>query len=221
MLLRMKELPDLDKRSERFKYARKHFTNFTQKQVADAFGVTPQAVSQWERGEDAPSTRNLENMATLYEVPMDWLTQRPGAHVVTQAGAQATRVPLISRVQAGNWSTAWNPYEPGQAETFLYTDIQVSDQVFALEIEGTSMEPEFRQGDTVVIDPRISPRPGDFVVAKIQGEDEATFKKYRPRESGVIELVPLNNDWPILTIDEKNPGTIIGPMIEHRRYRRR
>lgn len=221
MLMRMKELPDLDKRSERYKFARTSLTDFTQKQVADIFGVTPQAVSQWERGEDAPGVESLVKMSDLYGVPMDWLTRRPGAHVVTPGGMQATRVPLISRIKAGLWSPSWTPYEHGHADTFLYTDVQVSDQVFALEIDGASMEPEFRSGDAVIIDPRTVPRPGDYVVAKIDNDDEATFKKYRPKGNGVIELVPLNEDWPVLIIDAVNQGKIIGTMIEHRRFRRR
>lgn len=221
MLLKMKELPALEKSNERFRFARTALTKLTQKQVADAFGVSPQAVSQWERGEDAPTARNLEKMAELYNVPMDWLTRRPGSHIMGNTERKGARVPLVSRIAAGLWSPTWNPYEPGYSDSFLHTDQQISDQAFALELDGSSMEPEFRSGDTVIIDPRVTARPGDFVAAKIDDHDEATFKKYRPRGGGVIELVPLNPDWPILVIDSDHPGTIIGTMVEHRRYRRR
>lgn len=219
--MEMLELPDLEKRSERYKFARQNFTKLNQKEAAAALGVSPQAVSQWERGDDAPSRENLVKMSDLYGVPMDWLTKRPGTHVATPSGSQATRVPMISKIKAGLWSPSWSPYEPGDGDSFLYTDMRVSDQVFALEIDGSSMEPEFHDGDTVIIDPGVAPRPGDYVVAKLQADDEATFKKYRPRGVGVIELVPLNEDWPTLKIDESSPGTIVGTMIEHRRYRRK
>ena len=71
----------------------------------------------------------------------------------------------------------------------------------------------------------VQPRPGDFVVAKRDSDLSATFKKYRIRnqdEQGrdVIELTPLNPDWPTLMIDRDNPGRIVGTMVEHRRYRR-
>jgi SOS-response transcriptional repressor LexA len=61
------------------------------------------------------------------------------------------------------------------------------------------------------------------VVAK-NSQEEATFKKYRPRgvnEQGeqVIELVPLNDDFPSLRSDY-TPLQIIGTMMEHRRYRK-
>lgn len=221
-MLIMKELPSLPKRSSRFRFAREQVVpKMTQKAAAERLGVSPQAVSQWERGEDAPSRENLVKMAGLYGVPMDWLTIRPGAHIYTSSGVQAARVPLISRVKAGTWSPTWSPYEPGDGETLLYTDMKISDQTFALEIEGDSMEPEFHEGDTVIIDPKVTARPGDFVVAKLESSEEATFKKYRPRSENLIELVPLNGDWPVLVIDPDHPGTIIGTMIEHRRYRRR
>jgi len=87
------------------------------------------------------------------------------------------------------------------------------------------MEPEFQAGDVIIVDPNIQPRPGDFVVAKLDGEEKATFKKYRDRGSDqdgtrVIELVPSNPDYPTLRIDSRNPGKIIATMVEHRRRRR-
>jgi SOS-response transcriptional repressor LexA len=87
------------------------------------------------------------------------------------------------------------------------------------------MELEFQPGDKVIIDPEVKPQPGDFVVAKRDDDEEATFKKYRVRnqdEDGrsVIELTPLNSDWPTLMIDQDNPGNIVGTMVEQRRYRR-
>ena len=85
------------------------------------------------------------------------------------------------------------------------------------------MEPDFKEGDAVVIDPEVSPLPGDFVVAK-NGEEEALFKKYRPRGimngSDVFELVPLNEDFPTIRSDQEEVR-IIGTMVEHRRYRKR
>ena len=85
------------------------------------------------------------------------------------------------------------------------------------------MEPEFKEGDTIIIDPDIKPSPGDYVVAR-NADQEATFKKYRPRGRNaqgidVIELVPLNEDYPILRSDV-SPLEIIGTLVEHRRYRK-
>jgi SOS-response transcriptional repressor LexA len=84
------------------------------------------------------------------------------------------------------------------------------------------MRPEFREGDVVVIDPAIVPRPGDFVVGSSQ--HGATFRKYRPRGPNangeeVFELAPLNEDYPSMRSDI-TAITLVGTMVEHRRYRR-
>ena len=118
-----------------------------------------------------------------------------------------------------------DPYAPGGGEDYLSSDARVGPHAFALVIEGDSMTPEFRPGDKVIIDPTVAPRPGEYVVAKRHKDQRATFKKYRlrgqdSRGRDMIELVPLNLDWPTLVIDADNPGAIIGTMVEHRRYRR-
>lgn len=119
---------------------------------------------------------------------------------------------------------AVDAYSLGDAAEWLLTDLELSPSAFALRIKGDSMLPEFREGDTVIIDPAVTPLPGDYVVAK-NDDNEATFKKYRPRglnEQGqpVFELVPLNEDYPSLRSDRSNLQ-IIGTMVEHRRYRKR
>lgn len=134
------------------------------------------------------------------------------------------RIPLISCVQAGAMTEALDPYEVGDGADWILTDLDLSSNAFALRIKGESMLPEFKEGDTVIIDPHVEPIPGDFVVAK-NGENEATFKKYRPRglnEQGrqVFELIPLNEDYPPMRSD-LSPIRIIGTMVEHRRYRKR
>jgi SOS-response transcriptional repressor LexA len=129
---------------------------------------------------------------------------------------------LISYVQAGLWREVVDPYAPGAGDDELLTQLSLGPHAFALTIHGTSMLPEFREGDIILVDPDVLPTPGDFVVAR-NAENEATFKKYRSRgvnERGenIIELVPLNPDFPTLRSDT-TPIQIIGTMMEHRRYR--
>lgn len=142
---------------------------------------------------------------------------------VAPAPMGGRRVPVITSIQAGMWAEIVDSFQPGDAGDWLLTDIDLSDSAFALDIRGNSMEPEFKDGDRVIIDPEIAPQPGDFVAAK-NGEQEATFKKYRPRGMDahgniIFELVPLNDDYPTLRSDVQ-PIRIVGTMVEHRKYRR-
>lgn len=135
-------------------------------------------------------------------------------------------LPVISFVQAGQWSSAMDPYSAGDGFAEIRADMPVSAHAFALEIRGTSMLSRFEEGDRIIIDPEVEPMPGDFVVAKQDTEDAATFKQYRPRGTDnrgkpVIDLRPLNDVWPTITLDTRNPGRIIGVMTEHHTYRRK
>lgn len=141
------------------------------------------------------------------------------------------RVPVLSYVQAGAMTEAGCVDLAQVYDEYITTDLDLSEQAFALEIKGDSMiappgsgEESFNEGDRIIVDCTVTPLPGDFVVAR-NGEHEATFKKYRPRgvdEQGrdVFELVPLNPDYPTIRSD-RQPVQIIGVMVEHRRYRRK
>lgn len=50
---------------------------------------------------------------------------------------------------------------------YIMTDTDMSEFTFALRIEGDSMEPDFKEGDIIIVDPELEPIPGEFVVAKM------------------------------------------------------
>jgi len=58
--------------SERLTNARKE-KGFTQSDVAEKLNVSFQAVSLWERGETTPEIDKLADIASLYQVSLDWL----------------------------------------------------------------------------------------------------------------------------------------------------
>lgn len=199
-----------------------------QSALAKELGASPQTIHNWElRG---ISKQGLVNAQRVIGVSASWLETGQGTMAlagmqnVAPAPADTRPIPLISYVQAGSWTDVVDSYEPGDAGDYLLTDLELSGSAFALEIKGDSMLPEFKPGDRVIIDPAVVPQPGDYVVAK-NGDNEATFKKYRPREVNqhgdlVFELVPLNEDYPSMRSDVTSIR-ILGTMVEHRKYRKR
>ena len=208
-------------------------------ELARRVGISHASVSKWESGLNQPKGRYLNDLAAALGVTVDWLLTgdgeargqpvpeaMPGYHNVEPAVIpQGTRVPVLSYVQAGHWhemceqATAFD----GNVE-YVTAGVDVGPCGFGLWLRGKSMEPFFKEGDLIIVDPDEAPQPGDFVVAK-NGSEEATFKKYRPRgidESGqeVFELVPLNDDFPTMHSDRQHVQ-IIGVMVEHRSYRKR
>ena len=61
------------------------------------------------------------------------------------------------------------------------------------EVCGDSMEPVFREGDIIFVDPGLDANSGDYVIAK--NGDEATFKQFVVDGPKML-LKPLNNRHP-------------------------
>jgi phage repressor protein C with HTH and peptisase S24 domain len=71
---------------------------------------------------------------------------------------------------------------------------------FALEISGNSMEPLYRDGDTIVVSPAAGIRKGDRVVVKTS-QGEVMAKQLQRRTAHKVELQSLNPDHAIRDID--------------------
>jgi SOS-response transcriptional repressor LexA len=211
---------------QRIRHARQR-ASMTQHTLGNFCGVSRAAVAQWENGTTHPSLKHLQLAADAMGVWVSQLTGEEDASDTTPNNQPAPRgwpVPVIDYVTAGSWGTINDPYPPGRGMDVLITEQKVGADTFALAVHGNSMEDTFHDGDKIIVDPDVSPQPGDFVVAKLDDLAEATFKKYRPRGTDaegqpMIDLVPLNEDWPVLKIDSRNPGRIIGTVIEYRGYR--
>ena len=198
----------------------------TQNAVAKAVGVSRAAVTQWENGLTKPKGEYIHALAKLYGCTTGYILhgEDSGVGNVIPAPIGLRQIPIISYVQAGCWTESCDCRAmDGSIET-INTDLDLGSMAFALSVRGDSMAPEIQEGDVVVIDPDVDPLPGDIVAAK-NGSHEATLKQYRPRgtnEQGqeYFELVPLNSVYPTMRSDHHHV-TIIGVMMEHRRYRKK
>lgn len=196
-------------------------------EVAEHFKVKPPSVQDWVRR----GTIGKEKLPQLWAYfsgvvgPAHWgLENFPSDANVVAVSSGKRPYPVISLIQAGAVKEISDPYAAGDGYDIEYGDDEWSRWTFALEISGKSMEPDFKNGDRVLIDPDIAPRPGDFVAAR-NHKQEATFKKYRVRGidangAEIFELVPLNPDFETMRSDAQSL-VIIGVMVEHRRKYRR
>ena len=215
--------------------ARRVALKMTQRELSAATGYSHAIVSQWEN--DLSKPKNTLLVARALRTSMEWLltgegneddlsvtVSSDGVINVVPAPIGLRQIPIISYVQAGCWTESCDCRAmDGSIET-ITTDLDLGSMAFALEVRGDSMAPEILEGDIVVIDPDVDPLPGDYVVAK-NGSHEATLKQFRPRGTNdqgqeYFELVPLNPVYPTMRSDHHHV-TIIGVMMEHRRYRKR
>ena len=202
-----------------------------QARFAEIVGISPSQA--WQIAGSSPvrgiGSKMAARIEQAFDKPagwLDWPDDAPPYIATPKAGEKSAavgrRVPVINYVQAGKL-TDIGAHFCGEALEYLLTDIPLSDRAFGLEIRGLSMSPQFAPGDKIIVDQEVAPKPGSCVVA-MNGGDEATFKKYRPRGldangNDVFELVPLNEDFPSFYSDRQDL-VIIGTMVEHRRYYR-
>jgi SOS-response transcriptional repressor LexA len=197
--------------------------------IIKATKATKQAVGQWFIGPTQTiRSEFLLPLSAYLKVDPDWLNTGKGSpdqnFVISKPDYK--HIPVLSYVQAGDFTGISDDHPVGHGLETITVDFEVGEGTFTLIIRGESMLPIYREGDQVIIDPTIEPIPGDMVVAKLDNEESITFKKYRPKgkdKNGnpIIELVPLNEDWPTLVIDIENPGKILGVEVQHRRNRPR
>ncbi|MDH4566153.1 hypothetical protein E8E95_05630 [Pseudomonas sp. BN414] len=114
------------------------------------------------------------------------------------------RYAVVSSVVAGGWGEAIQPYEPGAEDRAELTDYKAKGPAFWLEVEGDSMTsptpPSIAEGMLILVDTGIEAQPGNLVVAKLEGDEKATFKKL-VSDAGQLYLKPLNPSYPIIPIN--------------------
>lgn len=123
-------------------------------------------------------------------------------------------VPVISWVAAGRWQEAYEIFHPGEADEWIASDVK-GQNVFAVRVKGDSMEPEFTEGDIIILDPHVKPNPGDYVVIR-NDEGEATLKQLRQYGKTRV-LHPLNSKYPDIELSEKHEYVIVGKVVEKKK----
>ena len=79
---------------------------------------------------------------------------------------------------------------------------------YALRVLGDSMEPEFKEGEVIVIEPQVTAEEGAYVVALY--DNDFVFRQLS-QENGRWYLKPLNSRYP--TLEMRNEDAIKGRIV--------
>jgi len=109
---------------------------------------------------------------------------------------QPATVPLIGFAQAGAGGYFDDAGFPaGQGWDLVEVPSRAREGTYALQVQGDSMLPLYRDGDVLVVDPAATVRRGDRVVVKTLG-GEVMAKLLERRTTQLIELRSLNPEHP-------------------------
>lgn len=186
--------------------------SLTQSELAEKLDVSQQSIDKYENAGTVPREKVVKAMMSLFGLTRNELFGEPVVNTPT-----ATTIPVLGTVVAG---------QPAYAAENIIGWEEVTDKMakqgrlFALRVRGTSMIPEFKEGDIVIIREQQDVESGEIAVVLING-DEATLKKVKKTENGIV-LYAFNPSvyephfYSNAEI-ESLPVRIIGKVVECRR----
>lgn len=201
--------------------------------VAKGTGIRSGVFTDWKKGRYVPKADKLRKVAEFFGVRLEWLMgeiDEKKPHPLRYSGPYDPEqydsdngytyklpltIPVYERVAAGM---------PIEASGNIIDEVCVSstlmgaNDIFALLVNGRSMEPRIMNGDIVIVRKQDDAETGEIVVVMVNGND-ATCKKLKKLDNGIM-LISINPECdPIVYTAEKVvslPVRIVGKVIEIR-----
>lgn len=130
----------------------------------------------------------MERFMALVEPPLSGGSEQ---HVPKGAA-----VPLLGFAQAGDGGYFDDGgYPAGFGWDLIELPAASANRTYALKVQGDSMLPLYRNGDTLIVEPEAQVRTGDRVVVKTR-QGEVLAKLLRRKSPEAVELQSLNPDHP-------------------------
>jgi SOS-response transcriptional repressor LexA len=197
----------------------------TQAAVAEKAGVSQTTVSRLLRGEVDPQSGTQRRLADALGINLAPLLAKAGRasnsladRIAREPIKRPIGVPLVSWVQAGTFAESIDTFQPGDAEVWLICPRKCGANTFALQVDGTSMEPVYQDGEFIFVDPDVEPTNGTDVVVRLEDRNEVTFKRF-VIENGQRFLMPLNPKWQPQRIALPADARIAGVVIRSARVK--
>lgn len=171
--------------------------------LADSRGLTPSGLarlagldpttfnrSKRTAADGKPRWPSTESLSRILEATATSFDEFAG--LLTGHGPGAGRsIPIVGLAKAGaDGFFDETGFPVGALETLRFPGLG-DERVYALEITGDSMEPVYRDGDIVIVQPGAPVRRGDRVVLRTRA-GEVMAKALGRRNEQSVELVSLN-----------------------------
>ena len=189
--------------------------------------ISPSYLSLFETGKRKPSAVVLKKLAPIYNLDYLDLYEKAGYLDLAESEKLSNNTSNSAVVFVYGTIPAGIPMEC--IEDIIDTEEISADmlkgdkQYFGLKIKGNSMEPEYLDGDTIILEKTEDCESGDDAVVMVNGDD-GTFKRVFKNDNGII-LQPLNPAYAPLVFTnediEKLPVRILGVVVEIRRKKLR
>lgn len=190
-----------------------------QKDLAKLLDVTTPVINYYENEKRAISTKTASILADYFGVSLDYLLGK--SDIRTQQTNISNlnniiQIPVVGKIAAGQpilaeeYLEGYLPVDPN-----IY-GITTSEDYFYLKVAGQSMNLKVKNGDYALVHKQDYAENGDIIVAIVNGDEEATLKKFKRLNEQFVLLEPMSSDPTIeaITVDLRDTNfKIIGKAI--------
>ncbi len=232
---------------ERLKQARAA-AGKTQRAVAEAMGVSVQAVSQWENGQSSTQPDRLMRLAEFLGVGSDWLEngfkedddyKSPIGKIADQLyyGNRPNSVIFLSDLHKAVAAGLSKSQDDAKALSQKCVFVETNNTILpiSIQIQSNQLDPDLQVGDIAIFDIGIAARTGDIVIVFLSVNGYFQVSQLQEQAPflipAIIRFDPLNSEKPsgimvddmILQMrDGQTPAIImLGPLVERRTFPRK
>ncbi len=186
------------------------FRGLTQKEFSAKIGIPQSTIATWNSGRNRLGPTNLKKVCDFFSItPNDLFGY---GSTSKKDPLPVKKIPVISWVHANKFEEI-SPIEI--SGEYIYSAIK-GDKIFALRVQNDCMEPEFKQGDILIINPNIQTDHDSYVVVADHEANTATFKQLKIYGNKKV-LHPLNPKYKDIVLDHKKRYYIVGKVIASER----
>lgn len=183
-------------------------------------------INNYERGDRTPGPEEIKELARALEVSPAFLMclsdDRQGK--LKKSPGLGALIPVLDYIQACDPAVCIEAMKnEGYSEKVDLIPVtaalseRIGEHAFALMVKDESMVPEFRVGDVLIVDPGTVAKPGEYVVALVEGNTEVIVRKYKQltvsKNESEFELIALNSDWANLCAEKGIKVLIVGSLV--------
>lgn len=165
----------------------------TQEELGKVIGVQKSAIRKYEAGVVQNLKRSsIEKLANFFGVKPSFLMclENEQEKKPNNILKDLLMIPVVGKIRAGEPILAEENIEDNFFISASMYNVHSPDGLFFLKVIGNSMNNVIPEGGYALIKQQDTAENGDIVVAIVNGDNEATLKRFKDLDNGFIMLEP-------------------------------
>lgn len=165
----------------------------SQKELAQRANLSEGSISLYENGSRKPSYEVLLKFSEIFNCSIDYIVGKEDINL-NDLNDKLFRIPILGRIPAGEPLLAEENIEGTLPIDPTIYHLNTPEGLFYLKVVGNSMNNIIKDGGYALIRQQDYAKSGDIIVAVVNGDNEATLKRFKDLDNGFIMLEPDSTD---------------------------